>query len=165
MKELIDKGPGVRKGTYEAKYTLLELLNEGGNAWVYRCMRKEAKEEYAIKILKTGKQGEKLSRFTNEIAVMRSCGGATNGVLPIIDADAESGWYVMPIAKPIESYFEETKAGIKERVEAIVQLAQSLETLHEKGITHRDIKPDNLFRYHEGYCFGDFGLCEFQDGE
>lgn len=165
LKGLIDKGTIIRKGTYEAKYTLLELLNEGGNAWVYRCMHKEAKEEYAIKILKTGKQGEKLSRFTNEIAVMRACGGATNGVLPIIDADAESGWYVMPIAKPIESYFEETRAGIKERVEATAQLAQSLETLHEKGITHRDIKPDNIFRYHERYCFGDFGLCEFPDGE
>lgn len=165
LKGLIDKRTIIRKGTYEAKYTLLELLNEGGNAWVYRCMHKEAKEEYAIKILKTGKQGEKLSRFTNEIAVMRACGGATNGVLPIIDADAESGWYVMPIAKPIESYFEETRAGIKERVEATAQLAQSLETLHEKGITHRDIKPDNIFRYHERYCFGDFGLCEFPDGE
>ena len=165
LKGLIDKGTRIRKGTYETKYTLLELLNEGGNAWVCRCMRKEAKEEYAIKILKTGKQGEKLSRFTNEIAVMCACGGVTNGVLPIIDADAGSGWYVMPIAKPIESYFEETKAGIKERVEAIVQLAQSLEKLHEKGITHRDIKPDNLFWYQEGYCFGDFGLCEFPVGE
>ena len=165
LKGVIDKRTEIRKGTYEAKYTLLELLNEGGNAWVCRCMRKDAKEEHAIKILKTGKQGEKLSRFTNEIAVMCACGGAINGVLPIIDADAKSGWYVMPIAKPIESYFEETKAGIKERVEAIAQLAQSLEALHEKGITHRDIKPDNLFRYHEGYCFGDFGLCEFPDGE
>ena len=78
LKELIDKGMGIRKGTYEAKYTLLELLNEGGNAWVYRCMRKDAKEEYAIKILREGKQGEKLSRFKNEIAVMCACGGGTN---------------------------------------------------------------------------------------
>ena len=155
----------VRKGTYEAKYTLLELLNKGGNAWVCRCMHNETKEEYAIKILQTGKQGEKLSRFANEIAVMRTFGGVENGVLPIIDADAENGWYVMPIAKSIEDYFEETKADIKEKVEAIVNLAQSLETLHEKGITHRDIKPDNIFRYEDQYCFGDFGLCEYPEGE
>lgn len=151
--------------TYEAKYTLLELLNEGGNAWVCKCTHNKTKEEYAIKILETGKQGEKLSRFANEIAVMRTYGGAENGVLPIIDADAENGWYVMPIAKSIEDYFEETKAGIKEKVEAIVQLAQSLETLHEKGITHRDIKPDNIFYYEDQYCFGDFGLCEYPEGE
>lgn len=155
----------IRKGNYEEKYTLLELLNKGGNAWVCRCTHNETKEEYAIKILETGKQGEKLSRFANEIAVMRTYGGVENGVLPIIDADAENGWYVMPIAKPIEDYFEETKAGIKEKVEAIVQLAQSLETLHEKGITHRDIKPDNIFYYEDQYCFGDFGLCEYPEGE
>ena len=80
LKGLIDKRTEIRKGTYEAKYTLLELLNEGGNAWVCRCMRKDAKEEHAIKILKTGKQGEKLIRFKNEIAVMCACGGAINGV-------------------------------------------------------------------------------------
>jgi len=155
----------VRHGTYEATYELIALLNEGGNAKVCKCRNKETGEEYAIKILNMGKQGEKLSRFTNEIAVMQTHGGAENGVLPIIDADAESGWYVMPIATPIERYLEETQAGIKGKVEAIVELAKALEALHEQGITHRDIKPDNLFRYEDRYCFGDFGLCEYADGE
>ena len=151
--------------TYETKYTLQELLNEGGNAWVCRCIFDETKEEFAIKILKEGKQGEKLSRFVNEIAVMRKYGGEENGVLPIIDADAESGWYVMPIAKPVEAYFTENGTNIKDKIDAIVQLAKKLEALHEKGITHRDIKPDNIFRYEDSYCFGDFGLCEYPEGE
>lgn len=154
-----------KRKTYEAKYTIQELLNEGGNAWVCKCVQKDTNDEYAIKILQTGKQGEKLSRFVNEIAVMKEYGGAENGVLPIIDADAENGWYVMPIATPIEEYFDETEAGIKEKIEAIVELAKVLEALHEQGITHRDIKPDNLFRYEDRYCFGDFGLCEYADGE
>ena len=110
--------------TYETKYTLQELLNEGGNAWVCRCIFDETKEEFAIKILKEGKQGEKLSRFVNEIAVMRKYGGEENGVLPIIDADAESGWYVMPIAKPVEAYFTENGTNIKDKIDAIVQLAK-----------------------------------------
>ena len=155
----------VRHGTYEATYELIALLNEGGNAKVCKCRNKETGEEYAIKILNIGKRGEKLSRFANEIAVMQRYGGAENGVLPIIDADAASGWYVMPIATPIEEYFLETDAGIREKVEAIVELAKALEVLHEQGITHRDIKPDNLFRYEDRYCFGDFGLCEYPDGE
>ena len=96
---------------------------------------------------------------------MQTHGGVEKGVLPIIDADAEDGWYVMPIATPIEKYFDETKAGIKEKVAAIVELAKALEALHVKGITHRDIKPDNLFRYEDRYCFGDFGLCEYPEGE
>ena len=154
-----------RHGTYETTYDLIELLNEGGNAKVYRCRKKDTGEEYAIKVLDSKKQGEKLSRFVNEIAVMQKYGGAENGVLPIIDADAENGWYVMPIATPIEAYFEETKVGIKEKVAAIVEFAKALEALHEQGITHRDIKPDNLFRYKDRYCFGDFGLCEYPEGE
>lgn len=155
----------VRKGTYESKYTLLELLNEGGNAKVYRCLRSDTKEEYAIKILDTGKAGEKLSRFSNEIGVMQTYGGAANGVLPIIDADPENGWYVMPVAVPLDAYFTEKKSSIKDKIDAIVQLAKSLEILHERGITHRDIKPDNLFCYEGKYCFGDFGLCEYPEGE
>lgn len=151
--------------TYELKYTLQKLLNKGGNAWVCRCLRKDTTEEYAIKILDTGNAGEKLSRFSNEIGVMQKYGGASEGVLPIIDADPDNGWYVMPIAIPIETYFFENKTSIKDRIEAIVQLAKSLEKLHEKGITHRDIKPDNLFYYENQYCFGDFGLCEYPDGE
>ena len=154
-----------RHGTYETAYDLIALLGEGGNAKVYRCRKKDSIEEYAIKVLDSQKQGEKLSRFVKEIAVMQKYGGAENGVLPIFDADAANGWYVMPIASPIEAYFEETKAGIKEKVAAVVELAKALETLHEQAITHRDIKPDNLFRYQDRYCFGDFGLCEYPEGE
>ena len=68
-----------KRKTYEAKYTIQELLNEGGNAWVCKCVQKDTNDEYAIKILQTGKQGEKLSRFVNEIAVMKEYGGAENG--------------------------------------------------------------------------------------
>lgn len=151
--------------TYRLKYRKGALLNQGGNANVYRCEKIDTGETYAIKILFPNLSKEKHIRFANEILAMRKYGDAENGVLPIIDADAGDGWYVMPIATPIEKYFEETKTGIKEKVAAIAELAKSLETLHEKGITHRDIKPDNLFRYEDRYCFGDFGLCEYPDGE
>lgn len=155
----------VRKGTYKSKYTLQQLLNEGGNAKVYKCLHNDTEKEYAIKILNTCKVGEKLSRFSNEIRVMQTYGGAANGVLPIIDADPDDGWYVMPVAIPLETYFSENKSSIKDKVDAIAKLAKSLEMLHKKGITHRDIKPDNLFSYEGTYCFGDFGLCEYPEGE
>lgn len=154
-----------RRASYDAVYAWGEPLNEGGNATVYRCIKNDTREDYAIKIQREAPKGEKLGRFANEVTMMQTYGGAANGVLPIIEANVEEGWYVMPIALPIEKYFVDTEAGIKEKIEAIVQLAKSLEALHEQGITHRDIKPDNLFVYDGRFCFGDFGLCEFPEGK
>lgn len=150
---------------YDEFYDRGVLLSEGGNGKVYKCTKKDTGEEYAIKILKNRPTGEKRGRFTNEISVMKQHGNAENGVLPIIDDDVINGWYIMPIATPIEKYFAESEAGIKDKIDAIRQLAKALEKLHAQGITHRDIKPDNLFRYEGYYCFGDFGLCEFPEGE
>jgi serine/threonine protein kinase len=41
---------------------------------------------------------------------------------------------------------------------AIAAVTQTLAALAEHAISHRDLKPDNLFRLDEVWSVGDFGL-------
>jgi hypothetical protein len=54
---------------------------------------------------------------------------------------------------------------LREAVEAVASVADTLAALHERNISHRDIKPDNLFRYEDRWVVGDFGLVDYPDKE
>ena len=136
-------------------------LGKGGNGTVYRATRDG--QECALKILHPRFVGDakRRARFESEIASMRACADVL-GVLPLIDASvpssgSESPWLVMPIAQPLEEALGASPA-LRDVVEAISQLAETLTTMHARGVSHRDIKPDNLFRFQGRWCLGDFGL-------
>ncbi len=42
-------------------------------------------------------------------------------------------------------------------------LSRALAECHHKGILHRDIKPDNIFRNEYGYLLGDFGIAKYSE--
>jgi serine/threonine protein kinase len=35
--------------------------------------------------------------------------------------------------------------------------------MHARGYSHRDIKPNNIFKFNEVWCLGDFGLVDFSE--
>lgn len=47
-------------------------------------------------------------------------------------------------------------------VSCVRDIARVLVLIHGRGISHRDIKPDNLFRYKGRWTVGDFGLADFE---
>ncbi|MCR5790327.1 MAG: protein kinase, partial [Lachnospiraceae bacterium] len=42
-------------------------------------------------------------------------------------------------------------------------LSRALTDCHRKGILHRDIKPDNIFKNEYGYLLGDFGIAKYSE--
>lgn len=151
-------------GTYE----LQDKLGAGGNGEVWRAVG--TGREVALKILKRSKKApaDAGPRFVREVTTLRRLEGVV-GVLPLLDGPADQSdlserWFVMPIAIPLKQHLG-PDASLKAICEAHAQLAAALGRVHERGIAHRDIKPDNLYWFNEQWCLGDFGLADLPDAE
>ena len=141
------------------------MLGSGGNAEVW--VVEDGAGQYALKVLR-GFLGDRIPRFRDEVAIMKRLSGSP-GVLPLIQSgipDSPSKqnpcWILMPIGKGIvEAIHEEFSP--EKAINAILQIARTLEGLHEEKIYHRDIKPDNLFLLDGKFVIGDFGLVDFPE--
>jgi serine/threonine protein kinase len=117
----------------------------------------------AIKELKTRRiDKEPYRRFRDEVAFHRA--GPHRGVLPVVDADVPEApsaerpaWLAMPIATTVREALGD-KSTLDEVAGAVRRYATTLAALAQKGVYHRDLKPDNLFRLDDGWLVGDFGL-------
>ncbi|MGB4658922.1 MAG: protein kinase [Mobilitalea sp.] len=108
---------------------------------------------------------EKKARFKDEIKIMISHYKQVAGIMPIIDYSYEELWYVMPLAKPIISHIEEKNLDLNKIIQLAINYAFVLAEIHSKGISHRDIKPLNLYILDNKCVFGDFGLADFPESE
>ena len=71
-------------------------------------------------------------------------------------AKSDVPWLVMALAEPITDAL--TQSPLREIVEAIRDISITLAAMHARGISHRDLKPDNLFKTHGVWSVGDFRL-------
>jgi len=140
-------------------------LGGGGNAEVYRAVREGTDAEVALKVLNVQEaRREPYRRFAREVEFQQ---GLTidDGVLPLIAANVpdeptpeDQAWLAMPIATPIRDALAGEPLEIV--VDAVGVIANNLAKLAERGVAHRDIKPDNLYFYNGQWLVGDFGLID-----
>lgn len=150
----------LKKKKLESRYKLVKFLDGGGNADV--CIVENSKsQEIAFKYLRGGDKTQK-ERFCNEIDILDDIAKqGIKGVMPVFESSKNDFWYTMPIAQKIEDYLMD-KSFI-DTINVGISLAKTLNQLHEKGVSHRDIKPDNIYYYNNGVVLGDFGLASFPD--
>ncbi len=155
----------IRKGSRIGCYRLLDILGSGGNGDVWRVLDGN-NNQFAMKILR---QIDAVSfmRFKAEIHVLSTI--KVDGIMSILDSnipdDIESSvpWFTMEVAKSFSSYINGKK--ILDTVSDFIPLAKTLEHLHDRSITHRDIKPQNILFYNERLYFTDFGLVKYPSRE
>jgi len=145
-------------------WTVSDFLGRGGNGEVLRASRGD--QVGAIKFQKGSEASQqRLDRLRDEVEALRRCGDIP-GVLPLLDANlAPAGgtnpWFVMGLATSMEDTLGQSSS-LGSVVEAVAAIARTLEAVHARGLSHRDIKPDNLFWFEKRWCVGDFGLATFE---
>lgn len=164
--------PGEKVGAWQ----LVKYIHAGGNGEVWRARPTKdhsgIPDEIALKILKaTSCESEPYARFRIEVNVLREL-GSFPGVVPLLDAELPDrpsferpAWFAMPIATTVKDALGEDPS-FDDVVDAIRCIAEALTSLlASKGLSHRDIKPGNLFRYDGKWAIGDFGLVSFPGKE
>jgi len=90
-------------------------------------------------------------RFKREVIVQAELGGSE--IMPVLasDLDVLQPWFVMPLAtKTYASQIEDDRRAGSVDIDAVADILNSLQHLHELGYVHRDLNPKNIL-LHEGH--------------
>ncbi|MEU8114999.1 protein kinase [Micromonospora sp. NPDC048947] len=135
---------------------------EGGQAHVYKVVRPDDPAEYALKRLKNPARANRFSREVRAMEVLFRAGIAVPPVM-FSDLNADKPWFAMPWYEngSLDGLSSRDSALPIERSRALlVEIAEILALIHERGMAHRDIKPGNILINNDGRpLVADFGLC------
>lgn len=151
----------------DGRYEIKEIIGVGGMANVYRAYDSIDDRTVAVKILRDEhmQNDELLRRFRNEskaIAVL-----SHPNIVRVYDVsfNEDIQYIVMEYIDGItlKEYIEQQKVlRWKEAVHFTVQILRALQHAHDKGIVHRDIKPQNIMLLADGTIkVADFGIARF----
>lgn len=111
----------------------------------------------------------RLKRFKREIEALKRCSGSKN-VIKIFEngkqkiAENSFQYYVMEKAgSDLKNFIIDTPLDIQSKVQLCQKILNGLIELHQKGIYHRDIKPDNILLVEDEWKIGDLGLVRFRE--
>jgi serine/threonine-protein kinase len=133
------------------KYEVIALLGEGGFADVYRVRHIHLGTEHALKVLKREfvEKEELRQRFLDEGRVQaRLEHPHIVRVTDIVAIPGTAGLVMQFLqGQSLASVIEERAAPFDEQTIAEIMLPvfDALHFAHERGVIHRDIKPDNIF--------------------
>ncbi len=151
----------------DGRYEIKEIIGVGGMANVYKAYDSIDDRAVAVKILRDEhmQNDELLRRFRNEskaIAVL-----SHPNIVKVYDVsfNEDIQYIIMEHIDGItlKEYIEQQKVlRWKEAVHFTVQILRALQHAHDKGIVHRDIKPQNVMLLADGTIkVADFGIAKF----
>lgn len=153
------------------RYEIREIIGVGGMAVVYKAYDNIDDRIVAVKILKEEflANEEFIRRFKNEskaIAVL-----SHPNIVKVYDVNYgdKIQYIVMECVDGIslEEYIRQQGViNYKETVFFVTQILRALQHAHDKGIVHRDIKPQNIMLLENGAIkVTDFGIARFSRSE
>ena len=155
---------GTRLGSYE----IVAPLGAGGMGEVYRARDTQLKREVALKVLPAAfsSDSDRLARFQREAELLATLNHPHIAAIYGLERTSATTALVLELVdgETLADRLSRGRIPVDEALLVARQIAEALESAHEKGIVHRDLKPANIkITPDDRVKVLDFGLARLQD--
>jgi tetratricopeptide (TPR) repeat protein/predicted Ser/Thr protein kinase len=152
-------------GTTVSHYRILEKIGEGGMGEVYLAEDTKLRRQVSLKFLSEDltRDEARKQRFIQEARAAAAI--EHPHIAAIHDIDEADGRTFIAMeyvrGKNLREHIESGKLNLRRSLELGFQIADGLAKAHERGVVHRDVKPENVLVSEDGYAkIIDFGLAK-----
>ena len=151
------------------RYEILECIGEGGMAVVYKAMCHRLNRYVAVKIMRDEMAADEefRRRFCAESQAVAMLSHPNIVAVYDVSHSDDVEYIVMELIDGITLKQYMNRRGMlpwKEALHFSKQIAKALSHAHERGIIHRDIKPQNIMLLRDGTIkVGDFGIAALEN--
>lgn len=153
------------------RYRIIELLGQGMSSLVYRARQESLERDVAVKVLHSGRSRDPLfvSRFRAEARIASAISDPHTAAIYDFGAHAGSLYLVMELVtgQPLGHELEGGPAELDRVLRVMTQILDGLTAIHEAGVVHADLKPENVIMSRadsglERVVLIDFGIARLQ---
>ncbi|HKP63711.1 MAG TPA: protein kinase [Polyangiales bacterium] len=174
------EGGGAATPDVSARFEVQRLLGQGGMGSVFVAQDRGLRRVVALKRLREGleKSPSLLRRFVLEAQIgaqlehpnivplysfEQSEGGSPAIAMQLLEGTTMGAYILAAAAAPQDARSIHGEYSLKERVGLLLGVCEAIHFAHERGVIHRDLKPDNVMlgRYREVYVM-DWGLARVE---
>ena len=155
--------PGYRLGPYE----ITGSLGAGGVGEVYSATDTRLDRTVALKVLpaELASDPDRRERFEREAKAIAALNHPHICTLHDVGHEDGTDFLVMEHleGESLQDRLTKGALALDQALEVAIQIADALDKAHRQGITHRDLKPGNIFLTKSGAKLLDFGLAKLKD--
>ncbi len=147
------------------KFQVLERLGAGAVGVVYKCSQPDLDRPVAVKVLLSARHAtaDQLARFQREARAAARLNHPN--VVQVFDVGCENGLHYIVMEYidgwPFDRLIGKPTLTVPRALRIIYHVARALQTAHEQGVVHRDVKPSNILVQRSGLPkLSDFGLAK-----
>ncbi|MCG8405185.1 MAG: serine/threonine-protein kinase [Phycisphaerales bacterium] len=148
-------------------YGILEVLGTGGMGIVYLAEQENPNRKVALKVIRSGLVSrETQRRFEHEVEALGRL--KHQGIAQIYEACMYQGtpFFAMELVEGIRFADYANKLNTRHRLALFAKVCDAVEHAHQKGVIHRDLKPDNILVEKSGQPkILDFGIARAVDSD
>ena len=148
-----------------AHYSITSEIGKGGMGEVYQATDTKLGRDVAIKVLpeEFARNADRVARFQREAKLLASLNHPNIAAIYGLEEVDGTNFLVMELVEgqTLRDRIENGPIPVGEALKLALQIAEALESAHEKGVIHRDLKPANIKVTPDGKVkVLDFGLAK-----